>query len=278
VSAVCCPADVLLAVCGAGGSGLRGVRSVSEASAAEPITPRTPRPVARPLLVQEWRSASFIHWEADPARVAALLPAGTRPDTLGGTTFVGLVPFRMRRMRLPLEPGVPCLRTFNETNVRLYSVDGAGRRGVVFRSLDAARLLPALIGRLGVRLPYVWSGVRLARDGDTRIYSCRRRIGATAVTSHAVVHVGDPVARPSRLEHFLTARWGIHVRWYSRTLYLPSEHPSWSLFRAELTEIDDGLIGAAGLPQPSGPPVSVLYSPGVPVRFGCPLTVHGVAA
>jgi uncharacterized protein len=29
-------------------------------------------------------------------------------------------------------------------------------------------------------------------------------------------------------------------------------------------------VRAAGLPAPTDPPVSVLYSPGVPVRFGPP--------
>jgi len=38
-------------------------------------------------------------------------------------------------------PAVPYLGTFLETNVRLYSVDETGRRGVVFLSLDADRAL-----------------------------------------------------------------------------------------------------------------------------------------
>ncbi len=42
-------------------------------------------------------------------------------------------------------PGV--LGSFLETNVRLYSVDGTGRRGVVFLSLDTPRLDVALAAR-----------------------------------------------------------------------------------------------------------------------------------
>lgn len=226
--------------------------------AVEPITTRTPRPVRRAVLVQDWRWLAFLHWPADPAMVAGLLPAGTRPDTLGGVTYVGLVPFRMHRVgRLPY------LGTFCETNVRLYSVDGAGRRGVVFRSLDATRLLPVLVGRL-VGLPYVWSSMRLRRDGDVVTYTCRRRGGGPV--SRVVIRVGRPIAEPSPLELFLTARWGLHT---SRR-YLPNEHPAWPLRRAELLELDDGLVEAAALPV-QGPPASVLYSPGVPVRFGPPL-------
>lgn len=119
----------------------------------EPVTLSTPRPVRRPTLVQGWHELTFLHWPVEPDRVAGLLPFGTRPDTLDGVTYVGLVPFRMRGVGLGPGPGLPYLGTFCETNVRLYSVDDQGRRAVVFRSLDAARLLPVLIGLLGSGCP-----------------------------------------------------------------------------------------------------------------------------
>lgn len=242
--------------------------------AVEPITSRSPRPVRRSTLVQEWRELMFLHWQVEPARVAGLLPPGTRPDVLDGVTYVGLVPFRMHRVDLPAGPGVPYFGSFCETNVRLYSVDDAGRRGVVFRSLDAARLLPVVVGRVGVRLPYVWSKMRLDRDGDVITYTCRRRWpGPREVTSRVVAGVGPPMVEQGGLERFLTARWGLHVSWYGRTWYLPNEHPQWPLHHAELLDLDDSLVTAAGLSAPATSPVSVLYSPGVPVRFGTPVPV-----
>ena len=87
------------------------------------------------------------------------------------------------------------------------------------------------------------------------------------------VRVGAPVTQPSAVEHFVTARWGLHTRAWGRSLHLPNEHPRWPLHRAELLELDDDLVTAAGLPAPGGPPVSVLYSPGVPVTFGAPDTL-----
>lgn len=59
------------------------------------------------------------------------------------------------------------------------------------------------------------------------------------------------------------------MSWYGRTVYLPNEHPVWPLHRAELLHLDDGLVAAAGVPV-TGPPVSVLHSPGVRARFGMP--------
>ena len=235
----------------------------------EDVTAETARPVRRPWLAQSWRDLAFVHWAVDPAVVAPLLPAGTAPDTLDGVTYAGLIGFRMVGLGPLRGPGIPYLGTFAETNVRLYSVDGRGRRAVVFRSLDASRLLPVLTARALLRLPYMWSKMRVRRDGDRRTYTCDRLWPGRA-RSAMTVRVGEPVGTPTELEHFLTARWGLHTRAWGRTLHLPNEHPRWPLHRASLESLDDTLVTAAGLPAPAGPPVSVLYSPGVPVVFGAP--------
>lgn len=236
----------------------------------EPITPDPPRPITRPLLTQSWLDLAFLHWTAAPEDVARLLPAGTVPDTLDGVTYVGLVPFRMHRVGWFRLPGIPYLGTFPETNVRLYSVDEHGRRGVVFRSLDAARLLPVLAARTGFRLPYMWSQMDIHADGDVRTYTGSRRWPGPGAHSRITIRIGEPLTAPSELEHFLTARWGLHHTVAGRLRYLPNAHPRWPLHRAELVECDENLIAAAGLPNVSGDPVSVLYSPGVAVRFGRP--------
>jgi uncharacterized protein YqjF (DUF2071 family) len=243
----------------------------------EPVTPTAPRPLRRSLLVQRWHDLAFLHWPAPPAAVAPFLPAGTRPDTLDGVTYIGLIGFRMVRLGLLSGPGLPYLGTFCETNVRLYSVDGAGRRGVVFLSLDAERLLPVLVAQAALRLPYQWARMRLTTDGGTHRY-VSRRFGMTRRSARPAnrmaVRPGERIAEPGPLEHFVTARWGLHVRAYGRTIYLPNVHPQWTLHRAELLSLDDELVAATGLPAPVGPPPSVLWSPGVPVRFGPPSRVR----
>ncbi|MEV4611453.1 DUF2071 domain-containing protein [Kitasatospora sp. NPDC049258] len=224
------------------------------------------------LLGQSWLDLTFLHWAVEPARVAPLLPAGTRPDTVDGVTYVGLVAFRMHRIGWLGLPGLPYLGTFPETNVRLYSVDRHGRRGVVFRSLEASRLLPVLAARIGFRLPYVWARMAIEHDGDTVTYtSSRRWPGPRGARSRITVEVGEELAGPTALEHFLTARWGLHNCVAGRPVYLPNVHPRWPLHRARLLDLDEDLLAAAGLPGITGAPCSVLYSPGVPVRFGPPL-------
>ncbi|GGM25494.1 MULTISPECIES: YqjF family protein [Micromonospora] len=244
----------------------------------EPVDPAPSRAFSRASLRQYWKDLTFVHWAVAPELVAPLLPSGTRPDTLDGLTHVGLVGFQMVGLGLGRGPRVPYFGTFWETNVRLYSVDDAGRRAVVFRSLDASRLVPVLVARASLRLPYLWSKMGIDRDGDICTYRCRRRWpGPAGAASRMVVRVGDPIADPTPLEHFLTARWGLHTRAYGRTLHLPNWHPRWPLHRAELLHLDDGLVAAAGLPAPAAAPVSVLYAPGVPVVFGLPTVAGGVA-
>ncbi len=204
-------------------------------STPQPVTPDPPDAIARPLLTQSWLDLTFVHWAVDPADVAGLLPPGAVPDTLGGVTYVGLVAFRMHRVGWLRLPGVPYLGSFPETNVRLYSVDDHGRRGVVFLSLDASRLIPVLVGRLGFGMPYVWSRMRVRHDDDRTVtYTASRRLpGPRGAGTRLTVRRGEAVDGPTELEHFLTARWGMHGVFFGRPMYLPNAHPRWPLYRAD---------------------------------------------
>lgn len=237
----------------------------------EPITPQPPRALRWTVLTQSWLDVSMVHWEADPEVVQRLIPAGTRPDGLDGRTYVGLIGFRMHRLGLGPGPGLPYLGSFLETNVRLYTVDRQGRRGVFFCTLDASRLLPVIGGQVGARVNYVWARMRFGRRGDEIAYQTRRRWPDRTAHSRMRVRVGPAIAEPSELEQFLTARWGLHTSWYGHPTYLPNVHEPWPLHRAELVALQedsrDGLVARAGFDARPAP-VSVLYSPGVAVRFG----------
>ncbi|NUP52523.1 MAG: DUF2071 domain-containing protein [Catenulispora sp.] len=227
-------------------------------------------------MTQSWLDAAFLHWAVEPAAVAPLLPAGVVPDVFDGVTYVGLIAFRMHRIGWGPLPGMPYLGSFPETNVRLYSVDAAGRRGVVFRSLEASRLLPVATARLFFRLPYRWAQMSVHRFGDDYWYTSRRREprqGPNPPRSRLGVRVTSALEAPSPLEHFLTARWRLHFSLAARTVHMPNSHPRWPLLRAELLACDETLVAAAGLPGvTSRPPDSVLFSPGVDVRFSGPAT------
>ncbi len=235
---------------------------------AEPLSISAP-PLTGPVLAsQRWSELCFLHWRVPPERVALLLPPGLRPDVCEGSSWVGLIPFYLDRATLWGSPPVPYVGEFAEINVRLYAVDGEGRRGVVFRSLEASRLLAVLAARASFSLPYFWARTRLHVDGGERAAESRRH--GSGVSHRSRIRVGDAI-EPGERELFLTARWGMFVRRFGRTLFVPNEHEPWALHAAELLELDDELLSSAGFPGiASAPPDSVLWSPGVTTRFGSP--------
>lgn len=236
----------------------------------EPVDVHGPA-LARPrMLRQRWTDVAFLHWALPPAAVAPLLPPGVEPDVLDGRTYAGLVAFRMTGTAPARGPALPWLGTFLETNVRLYSVDATGRRGVVFLSLDANRLAAVLAGNALFGLPYRWARMELSAQGDDRVYTARVRWRGLRARSRLRIRAGGP-APDGPLERFLTARWGLHVRHLGRTWYVPNLHLPWSLRRAEVLELDGGLVASVGLSDLAGrPPDHVLFSDGVDAEFGFP--------
>ena len=225
-------------------------------SGREPISAQPP-PAPRPApLGVAFDDVAFVHWRYDPEVIRPLLPRGFVPDTVDGATHVGLVPFRMR-----------AFGEFLETNVRVYTVDPRGRRGTLFRTMEADRL-PWVLAARAVGLPYAWSRMSLVRDGHTLRYrSTRLRPGPTGTGTDIRIRVGPPI-EGGPLEHFLTARWWLHHAVAGVPFAVELSHERWPLHAAELLDLDDELVAAAGLPAPAEPPVSVLYAPGVRGRFG----------
>lgn len=240
----------------------------------EPISQVSPDLPGRPILQQFWADLTFLHWRVDAAEVVPLLPPEIEPDIFDGTAWVGLIPFRMLHSSFLSGPAIPYFGSFTEVNVRLYGVDQHGRRGVIFASLEASRLAAVLTARTVFGLPYHWAAARFERDGDRLRYSSRRMSRArpsTLVASRAssVPVVGDALA------DFLSARWRLFVRRGDHTVVQANRHNAWPLFEAELLELDDELLHAAGLPGVAlRQPDSVLYSPGVLTQFSLPQRVQ----
>ncbi|WP_395640990.1 YqjF family protein [Pseudolysinimonas sp.] len=234
----------------------------------EPISRTAPPLAGRAIASQRWSDLTFLHWRVDPAIVAPLLPPGVRPDEHDGATWVGLIPFLLDQATLFGSPPVPYVGAFVEVNVRLYGVDDSGRRGVVFRSLEASRLAAVLAARAVFGLPYQWARTSLTHEGDVIRYCSRRHGGGPA--SRVTARPGERM-EADPLADFLTARWGMFTSRGGRTRFLPNEHEPWPVHRAELLELDDELVAAAGLPGVTDrAPDSVLFSPGVVTRFGGP--------
>src|SRR4051812_41699023 len=116
--------------------------------------------------------------------------------------------------------------------------------------------------------------MRYRVGGDVHSYDARLRRPWTQTRartrSHVVVRAGAR-RRSTELDVFVSARWGLHVRWWGRTLYVPNRHEAWRVHDAELLTLDDGLLASVGLPALTArPPDHVAFSPGVRTHFGFP--------
>jgi uncharacterized protein len=238
----------------------------------QPVTATAPDLTGVQIMSQAWQDVTFLHWRVAPDAVQPLLPTGTRPDVHGGSSWVGLIAFRMVGAGVGRGPAVPWLGSFPEINVRLYSVDEQGRRGVVFRTLEASRLPVVLGARAAFALPYAWARMRVAEANGVVTYVSRRRWpGPRTATTRIVVRLGDRLPPDDPMRDFLTARWGLHTRAFGRTLYVPNSHEAWPLQRADLLDVDDALVDVCGLPGiGERRPDSVLFSRGVRTVFAAP--------
>jgi hypothetical protein len=202
-----------------------------------------------------------------------MYPPGTGPDVFAdGMTYVALVPFAIRKTAVGPSLPLPYLGSFLETNIRLYSIDDAGRHGVLFRSLETARLAVVPLIRIGLGIQYTWARMRMSTSGHQISYHSVRRWPRRGLKSRVTVTVGD-VVEPTPLEVWLTARWGAHTRKAGRTWWVPNEHEPWPLRAAEIVELDDDLLDASDVPL-AGPRLRAIYSPGVRARFGRPIVVQ----
>ena len=226
--------------------------------------------VERPVMRMRWSSLTFLHWSYDVDVVQQLLPDGLTVEPYDGRAWVGLVPFQMM-VAPPAGPGLPWLSHFPETNVRTYVRAHNGMTGIWFFSLDAARLAAVTAARGSWGLPYYWSSMGLGRQGDRLTYTCSRRRGQRPAASDVEIEAGEPIPdhEVTAFDHYLTARFVLFARHAGKLWYTRADHPRWPLRRAIVCSLSDGLVPAAGLPQPEDEPV-VHFSDGVDVKVGLP--------
>ncbi len=175
-------------------------------------------------------------------------------------------------VRLPRLGRIPWLFEFPETNVRTYVRGPSGDPGVWFFSLEAARLAAVVTARSTYRVPYFWSQMKVAREGQVIRYSADRRwLKLTPVRSLVEIEIGDQYLANelTDFDHYLTARWTLYGTWRHKPLMARAQHAPWPLHRARVVALEDDLVEAAGLPAPSDPPI-VHWSPGVDVKVGFP--------
>jgi uncharacterized protein YqjF (DUF2071 family) len=227
----------------------------------------THRPPSRNDGTQRWESLLFCHWEVSPELLRPLIPAQLEIDTFQGTAYIGVVPFKMRKIRPRWLPSALAVN-FLETNVRTYVLYN-NQPGVYFFSLDANSVSAVLAARVGWSLPYYYATMSADQHDGLQQYRSRRWGGqASHDVSFRVSDELGPSVEGSR-EHFLLERYLMFTERRNQIEVGQVYHQPYHVYLATVEKISDSLVTAAKLPNIDRRPDLVHYCPGVDVEvFG----------
>lgn len=219
------------------------------------ITP-TLEPESPVLMHQNWHHLLFLHWAVPAADLQALVPSGLTIDTFDGNAYVGLVPFTMTGIRAVSMPPIPGLSAMHEVNVRTYVHKGGADPGVWFFSLDANSTVAVAAARMAFHLNYYRAEMELRASSDplpvvefrTQRDDDRGPMPANGTFRYRPLEGAVKPADPGTLEHFLLERYILYAEDTSKQLYRGRvSHQPYPVQRAEVLELDETLIWAAGI-------------------------------
>ena len=217
-----------------------------------------PIPQQRWTWRQSWRDLLFAHWPIDTDVIRPLVPPELTIQEFDGTSWIGIVPFRMAGvMRRPL-PDLPWVSAFPELNVRVY-VEYEGKPGVWFLSLDATNPLAIWGAKTFFHLPYHRASMTVTPTARANSepgveYSSVRSEG-DAVFEASYRPTSDPyAASPGTLEHWLTERYCLYAKSRRGNLFRGEvHHHPWPLQSADATIMQNTMTAPHGIAL-DGPP------------------------
>jgi uncharacterized protein YqjF (DUF2071 family) len=208
---------------------------------------------------QSWLDLLFAHFPVPAQKLQSLVPDGVEVQDFGGTSWVGVVPFRMEGVTPRFFPDVPGLSAFPELNLRLY-VDVGGRPGVWFVSLDAANALAVWAARRWFHLPYFHATMSVKREGERIHYACERRGSPVRFRGTYFPAGSASESRPGTIEHFLTERYCLYTRDPNGALLRAEvHHAPWPLQPAGADIEENAIAGPQGI-ELAGPPALLHFA------------------
>jgi uncharacterized protein YqjF (DUF2071 family) len=208
---------------------------------------------------QSWRDLLFAHWPVETELLQRFVPSPLRVQEFDGTSWIGLVPFRMAGvMRRPL-PDLPWVSAFPELNVRIY-VEHDGKPGVWFLSLDATNQLAVWAAQRFFYLPYHHARISITGVDGGFQYAAQRTKGSSILQADYRPISGPYESQPGTLEHWLTERYCLYAQSPDGSI-LRNEvhHAPWPLQKAEAEIHQNSYFAAHGL-DISGPPLLLHFA------------------
>jgi uncharacterized protein YqjF (DUF2071 family) len=202
---------------------------------------------------QSWQDLLFAHWPIDASLVQRFVPPPLQVQEFDGTSWIGLVPFRMTGvMRRPL-PDLPWISAFAELNVRIY-VEHDGKPGVWFLSLDATNPLAVWAARRFFHLPYHRAQITIASVGESFRYRSSRSADNPLLDLQYRPSSAPYQSRRGTLEHWLTERYCLYAQAPDRSIWRTDvHHQPWPLQKAEAEIHRNSYFASHGLEVTGSP-------------------------
>jgi len=191
-----------------------------------------PMPERKFSLKQNWVNLTFMHWEVDPDILRMHVPDDLEIELFEGKAYVGVIPFRMEKVRPRNLPSVSFISNFPEFNIRTY-VRKNGKGGVFFLTLDAMSRVTCLYAPFAYGLPYKYAKGFVNAVNGIYSWSSKRISGEIRLEGESEPKGHLLKAKKGSLEEFLFERYCLYVSKNGITYRAYTCHEPWEFQDAE---------------------------------------------
>jgi uncharacterized protein YqjF (DUF2071 family) len=187
---------------------------------------------------QQWHGNLLMHWKVPLSALVGQVPNGLTIDTFDGNAWVSIIAFSVKKLRPKFLPSWPPASDFHEVNFRTYVIRD-GIPGIYFLSIEAGKLLPVLLARIFIGIPYIKSDI----SRSAGIYCAKNR--KRNLELKATYFAGDPLESSSALDYWLTERHALFQENGNKLHRLDIHHKPWPLHKMDIGASVTGYLQAS---------------------------------
>ena len=194
---------------------------------------------------QQWHENLLMHWKVPLSALVAFVPKGLTIDTFNEQAWVSIIAFSIKKLRPRFLPSWSPVSDFHEVNFRTY-VMRDGIPGIYFLSIEASKLLPVLLARFFIGLPYIKSDI--SRTAGTY---CSKNTSRN-LELKAAYDLRGSLEPKSTLSYWLTERHALFQENGKKLHRVDIHHKPWPLRHMDITAQINGypLIGNLTTTEP----------------------------